>query len=217
MLIISGTTTSSPLLDLFNITLPEEFINKTKSSLEDYVYTDKQTKLAILINAYHEHLDSNFSDYIASGEFNEFIRKATEIYDYIIVDGPCMKRSADAEALAKVCDFSLLVVKQNCTKTPLINDTIDTLNKYNKGLAGFIFNDVHSSATVINIGYGYGYGRKIDYGYGSYGKYGRYGSYGSYGKYKKYGKYGSYGNYGNYSRYGAYYHHGRYEAKRDKK
>ena len=211
ILLISGTTTSSVLLDIFNLSLPEEFVNKTKSSLEDYIYTEETGKLGILINTFYDTLTTNFSDFITLNEFNTFINAARENYDMIIIDGPSVKNSADVETFAGIADFSLLVVKQNCTKSPLLNDTIDTLNKYNQGLAGIVFNNVHSSATVINIGYGYGYGRKIDYGYGSYGKYGRYGRYGSYGKYNKYGKYGNYG------RYGAYYQHGRYEAKREKK
>ncbi len=214
VLLISGTASSAPLLDMFNLTLPESFVNKTKSDLQDYVYTEEKGKLSILVNSFKDLLTTSFSDFIVSDDFREFIKKASDYYDFIIIDSPCIKNSADAEVFAGIADFSLMVVKQNCTKTPLINDTIDTLNKYGKGVAGFVFNDVHSSATVINIGYGYGYGRKIDYGYGSYGKYGRYGSYGTYGKHSKYGKYGNYGNYG---RYGTYYQHGRYEAKREKK
>lgn len=213
ILLISGAESSEPLMNLFNIRLPEEFLISPKPTLYDHVYTEKDSKLSILVNSFDELMNTSYSDYIASDEFSDFVRKSAKNYDYVIIDGPCTKSSSNTEVFAKIADFSILVVKQHCTKTPLINDTIDTLNKYGKGLAGFVFNDVHSSATVINIGYGYGYGRKIDYGYGSYGKYGRYGSYGSYGKYNKYKRNSHYGNYG---RYGAYYQHGRYEAKRDK-
>ncbi|MBQ4569460.1 MAG: AAA family ATPase [Ruminococcus sp.] len=213
VLLISGSPSTSALLDLFNVTLPEEFLNKKKSVLEDYIYTHKNGKLDILINTYDHMYTTNFSDFITQNEFASFIEEAKDKYDLVVIDGPSAQSSADTEVFARLADFSVLVVKQHCSKTPLLNDTIDTLNKYNNGLAGFIFNNVHSSATVINIGYGYGYGHKIDYGYGRYGKYGRYGSYGRYGKYSKYGKYGNYGNYG---RYGAYYQHGRFEAKRNK-
>ncbi len=213
VLLISGTPSSSTLLDLFNITLPKEFLNKKKSELKDYIYSLQSGKPDILINTYDHMYTTNYSDFITQDTFRSFIDEVKESYDLVIIDGPSAQSSADTEVFARLADFSVLVVKQHCSKTPLLNDTIDTLNKYNNGLAGFIFNNVHSSATVINIGYGYGYGHKIDYGYGSYGKYGRYGSYGSYGKY---GKYGKYGNYGNYGRYGAYYQHGRFEAKRKK-
>ena len=214
VLLIPGSVESTALLDLYNITLDKEFLNKKKKSLNDYILTSENGYLSILVNTFDEMLKTSYSDFIASNEFIDFIHKAKEEYDYIIIDGPSAKSSADVEVFAKVSDFSILTVKQHWTKTPLINDTIDLLNKYNKGVAGFVFNDVFSSATVINIGYGYGYGRKIDYGYGNYGKYGRYGRYGTYGKY---GKYGKYGNYNRYQRYGSYYQHGKFEARRDKK
>lgn len=202
VLLVSGVNSSAMLLDLFNITLPQEFINKNKTTLEDFIYTEKDSGLSILVNTYDDLFSTNFSDFVASNKFNDFIKKSAETYDLIIIDGPCAKSSADTEVFAKISDFSILVVQQNRTKTPLINDTIDMLNKYNKGIAGFVFNNVYSSATVINIGYGYGYSRKTDYGYGSYGKY---------------GNYGRYGKYGNYSKYGTYYQHGKYEAaKREK-
>lgn len=213
VLLISGVESSDNLVNLFNIRLPIDFQLKPKPTLNDNIYTEESSGLSILINSFDELLNANYSDYITSEDFRSFIKETSKNYDYILIDGPSAKNSADTEVFASIADSSILVVKQHCTKTPLLNDTIDTLNKYNKGLAGFVFNDVHSSATVINIGYGYGYGRKIDYGYGSYGKYGRYGSYGSYGKYNKYKRNGYYGN---YNRYGTYYQHGRYEAKRDK-
>jgi len=210
ILLIPGSLSNSSLLELLDIKLPKEFLNRKKTVLNDYVFAHEKGYLHILINSFDELLSAGYSDFLASDEFSSFIKEAKENYDYILIDGPSAKTSADTEVFAKVSDFSLLVVKQHHTRTPLLNDTIDMLNKYNKGLAGFVFNDAYSSATVINIGYGYGYGRRIDYGYGSYGKYGRYGHYGSYGKYSKYNKYGNYG------RYGAYYQHGKYEARRDK-
>lgn len=215
ILLISGDDSSDTLTKLFNITLPEDFLLKPKPTLYDHVYTEENSLLSILINDFDELMNASYSDYIASSEFSDFVKKSAENYDYVIIDGPSAKLSSNTEVFAKIADFSVLVVKQHCTKTPLLNDTIDTLNKYSNGVAGFVFNDVHSSATVINIGYGYGYGRKIDYGYGSYGKYGRYGSYGKYGKYSKYNKYNRNGHYGYYGRYGSYYHHSRFESKRD--
>ena len=102
--------------------------------------------------------------------------------DYIIIDGPSAKGRADAEVLARLADFSLLVVKQNSSKVPYINDMIDMLNSYGKGVLGCIFNDVFSGGMVISSGYGYGYGYGHGYGYGRY----RYGKYYGYGKYQSY-------------------------------
>ena len=94
--------------------------------------------------------------------------------DYVIIDGPSVKGRADAEVLARLADFSLLVVRQNVTKTAQINDVIDMLNSYGSGLAGCVLNDVYTSNMIIRSGYGYGYG---NYRYGKYYGYGNYQSY----------------------------------------
>ncbi len=200
VLLISGTENVSDMLALLNIDLPSEFLSKEKLSVEDRVFTKEDSLLSVLADTGTDSGFIGYSDFIASPEFAHFFAEAKEVYDIIIVDGPCVNRNSATEIFAQLCDFSVLVVKQNYTKVPFINDTIDMLNSYNKGLAGYVFNDVYSSATVINVGYGYGYG---GYSYGSYGKYAGYGKYGKYGKYGRYGKYG-YGGYAGYGGYGAY-------------
>lgn len=116
------------------------------------------------------------TEFLGSQRFAEFLNHMREEMDFIIIDGPAAKGRADAEVLARRADFSLLVVKQNYTKVPYINDTIDMLDRYGHGLAGCVFNDVLVSGAVFSSGYGYGYG---------YGKY-RYGKYHGYGKYHSY-------------------------------
>lgn len=120
------------------------------------------------------------TEFLGLQRFAEFLNHMREEMDFIIIDGPAAKGRADAEVLARRADFSLLVVKQNYTKVPYINDTIDMLDRYGHGLAGCVFNDVLVSGAVFSSGYSYGYG----YGYG-YGKY-RYGKYHGYGKYYSY-------------------------------
>lgn len=200
VLLVSGVEDISDMLTLLNVELSAEFMEKEKLSVEDRVFTKENSLLSILADTSTNSGFIGYSDFLASPEFAHFMAEAKEQYDIIIVDGPCVNRNAATEIFAQLCDFSVLVVKQNYTKVPYINDTIDMLNNYNKGLAGYVFNDVYSSASVINVGYGYGYG---GYSYGSYGKYAGYGKYGRYGRYGRYGKYG-YGGYAGYGGYGAY-------------
>ena len=114
------------------------------------------------------------TEFLGSQRFAEFLNHMREEMDFIIIDGPAAKGRADAEVLARRADFSLLVVKQNYTKVPYINDTIDMLDRYGYGLAGCVFNDVLVSGAVFSSGYGYGYGK---YRYGKYHGYGKYHSY----------------------------------------
>jgi len=202
VLVIPGDKDTTSLLELLNIQLPADFLSAPKAHMRDRVFTKEDSLISVFADTDTGAGYIGYSDMIASPEFAEFFNKAKEEYDVIVVDGACVNNNASTEVFAQLCDFSVLVVKQNYTKVPYINDTIDMLNRYNKGLAGYVFNDVYSSATVINVGYGYGYG---GYSYGSYGKYVGYGSkYGRYGKYRRYGGYGGYLGYGGYGGYGAY-------------
>ncbi|MCD7802948.1 MAG: hypothetical protein LUH09_08645 [Clostridiales bacterium] len=88
---------------------------------------------------------------------------------------------ADAEVLAEYADMALLVVRQNMTLAPQINDAIDILEGSHAQLLGCVFNDVKTRIFSGNRKWSYGYyGYGHGYGYG-YGRYKRgYGAY--YGK-----------------------------------
>lgn len=92
------------------------------------------------------------------------------VFDFVILDTPPMGYFADTEALVDSVDASMLVVRQDRTPAPDINDAIDLLRRSKAKFLGCILNDMTGSLTEGH-GYGYGYG----YGYGSYGHYG-YGS-----------------------------------------
>ena len=111
------------------------------------------------------------------------IRRLTEKYDVIVIDGPQSKQRADAEVWAQIADAPLLIVKENMVETKYVNDAIDMLKEYNGNLLGCILNNALKVSEISSTGYGYG-----SYGdYGNYGSYGRYGAYGKYGKYHKSG------------------------------
>lgn len=157
--------------------------NLLEEGLEDQILQMPETTLNILVNRAPRPKSTEF---LLSDEFREFLELMKRKMDIIIIDGPSAKGRADTEVLARQADMSLVVVKQNYSRVPYINDMIDMLNRYGEGVMGCVFNDVYTGGSVLSSGYGYGYGY-------SYGKY-RYG-YG-YGKYGHYGKYGKYGNYG---------------------
>lgn len=186
VLVISGNYDSTDLLNVLNINLPRKFTSGRKTSYADLIYTKPDSTLSILTGVAAKS-KNDFSRRIISENFGIFIQRAKEMFDFIIIDGPCSKDNANAEIFAKIADFSLLTVKQNWSKSTHINDVIDMLNGYNSGLIGCVFNNVFSSATVINASYGYGYG--YHYGYKAYGKYGSYSKYNAYHHYNAYNHY----------------------------
>lgn len=105
-------------------------------------------------------------------------------YDYVIIDTPPMSVLGDAEALADLCDMSVLVVQYNRALAEDINDAADALNSSKSVLAGTVLNDLKVLPGTGKAA--------VTSGYGRYGRYGRYGKYGNYGKYGRYGRYGHY-------------------------
>ena len=197
VLVICGSADSTPLLKILNINLSRKAAADTSGSFADRIFTKHDTTLSVLPNLSTDG-SGNISKVLLSENFASFLSRAKEVFDCIIIDGPAVKHSADAEVWARLSDFSILAVKQNLSTSIHLNDTTDMLNNYNNGLMGCIFNNVHSSAVVININYGYGY----HYGYS------RYGSYGKYRKYSDYKRYGHYGHYNHYNQYNHYNHYG---------
>ncbi len=175
VLLIEGDLRRSGLADLLGVDVPNGagLGEHPGGNIEDLVFQMKDKSLYLLVNNV-PHARS--TEFLGSRRFEAFLDAMRGKMDFVIIDGPSAKGRAGAEVLARKADFSLLVVKQNYTKVPYINDTIDMLDRYGKGLLGCVFNDVLVSGAIISSGYGYGYG------------YGRY----HYGKYYGYGKYQSY-------------------------
>ena len=196
VLLIEGDLQKMDLAALMGVEVPDEMgISKNlnrQTDLKSLVYKTDELPVSLLVNKAPHNRSAEF---LGSRRFAEFLNVMREEMDFIIIDGPAVKGRADAEVLARRSDASLLVVKQNDLKVQFINDTIDILNHYGKGVLGCVLNHAVSGLSVFTSGYGYGYG---SYRYGGYYGYGKYG----------------YG-YG-YGKYGSYYSRQHEKAKRDK-
>lgn len=93
---------------------------------------------AILNSEYH----SKSTEIIENGAFSDILTRAREAFDYIIIDSSPMALVADAEAIAKYADASMLVIKQDFASTKDINDTIDILNMQKAKFIGCVLNGV---------------------------------------------------------------------------
>jgi tyrosine-protein kinase Etk/Wzc len=124
----------------------------------------------------------NPSELIESERMKQFMKKAKEEFDYIILDTPPVGIVSDALLLGSYADMNIFVIRQKFSfknTLELIQNIFEKKELKNLTIA---VNDLHIS------GY-YGYG--LRYGYGFYEGYGY-----NYG----YGQYGSYGH-GNYHKY----------------
>ena len=78
---------------------------------------------------------------INSEKLMSFIRQAKQDYDYVVLDSPPMLVAADTEALARLSDVAVLVVRQDCALSRDLNDCMDTLRQSAPDMAGFVMNN----------------------------------------------------------------------------
>ena len=106
----------------------------------------------------------NAADLFSSQKFHEFMQKARETYDVIIIDTPPVLVVPDARIIAQEADAVLFTVKWDHTSASQVDEALRIFHNSNQRITGLILGQISPK------------GMKR-YGYG--GKYGAYGSYGS--------------------------------------
>ena len=87
----------------------------------------------------------NPSEILSSETMAALINELSKSYDYIIIDTPPLNIVADCLPLAKICDGTLIVVKQNQTTHPDLAKSIESLEFIGAKIAGIILNGVETS------------------------------------------------------------------------
>lgn len=82
----------------------------------------------------------NPSDLINSRHFSQLIGEMTRTFDYVIFDTPPVGTFVDAAVLGSKVDATLLVVRENFTKSDEVARAVDQLSKANANLIGVIMN-----------------------------------------------------------------------------
>lgn len=119
----------------------------------------------------------NPSELLGSKKFVDFIAKARETYDYIIIDTPPIDIVSDALVIAPHTDGMILVIRSDYTAHYMLQRALDSANFAKINILGVILNGVEMKAVRrynksryarYKKGYGYGYGNN-GYGYGNNG------------------------------------------------
>lgn len=153
--------------DLFRL-----FVSDNKD-LSHYIISSKKTNLDMLLSNGNI---SNTNQIVSHNNFDKAVLEISKNYDYVIIDNSSIANIADINDIISFADASLLVVREDYTKSIKINDAIDLIKGTNATLLGVIFND------SINEHHSSSYG----YAYGSYSSSSSY--------YKKYNGYSHYSN-----------------------
>ncbi len=120
----------------------------------------------------------NPAELIESAGMQEFIKKAKDRFDYIIIDTPPVAVVTDALLVSSLTDFYLFVVRQRYTSRKTLGLIEELYRNDNIRSLGLVINDISLSGYYgyglrygYSIGYGYNYGYSY-YGHNAYGRYG---------------------------------------------
>ncbi len=93
-----------------------------------------------------------------SDQFQKFIDKVREDYDYVIIDAPPLGVVIDAVIIGKYCDGAVLVIEQGVIKRKVVQDVIKQLKRGKVRILGAVLNKVDERIGAYgNYEYKYSY------------------------------------------------------------
>lgn len=128
-----------------------------KEGAESLITKIDKTKIFGIFNTGYQRRSTEL---IGERTLRDILAEAKENFDYIIIDSSPMALVADAEALARYADASLLVVRYDYVLTKDINDIIDVLNMQKAKFMGCVLNNAVQAWSRSDAGYAYEYSRK---------------------------------------------------------
>lgn len=139
------------------------------SGLSTFEETVQETSISNLYMISGGPIPPNPSELLLTDQFDVFIKRCLQEYDFIIIDTPPLALVTDAFVISKYADHTVFVLRQNYTPKQFIK-SIDEYHKSGKLKSmSVLLNDIYKSG----LGYGYGQGYAYYYGYGYGYGYGR--------------------------------------------
>lgn len=86
---------------------------------------------------------SNSTELIGSNEMRDFMDRAKDYFDYIVIDTPPIALASDAECFAEIADCMILVIKQGGARAKRINESLEAIGRSGADIMGCIFNNVY--------------------------------------------------------------------------
>lgn len=109
------------------------------ASMEHVIYNTNYENLKIMPMG---RILPNPSELLGSVYMKELFDKLEKEYDYIIMDTPPINVVSDAATLVKMVDGVVIVVRENTTTYPHINNAIQKCKFVNANILGFVINGV---------------------------------------------------------------------------
>jgi capsular exopolysaccharide synthesis family protein len=131
-----------------------------KIDIESAVIYDELLKADVILG---EKTSVNGADLFSSEAFAAFVRKARELYDYVIIDTPPVLVVPDARIIAQQVDTVVLVVKWDSTTKAQVRESITMFERVNSPVSGLVLNAINARG-MKRYGYGDNYGAYAAYG-----------------------------------------------------
>jgi capsular exopolysaccharide synthesis family protein len=96
----------------------------------------------------------NPSQLVESHAMEEFIGRALELYDLVILDTPPLLAVTDGAVLARRTDGALVVARSRAVKQPDLAESLASLDAVGSHVLGVLVNDVRDNRADRHYGYG---------------------------------------------------------------
>jgi len=104
----------------------------------------------------------NPSELLLTNKFEEFVKKALEFYDFVLIDTPPLALVTDAFVMSKFVDHTVFVMRQNYSPKEFVHSIDEYYQSGKIRNISILLNDIYKSG----LGYGYGQSYAYQYGYG---------------------------------------------------
>lgn len=110
-----------------------------QSEIEDIIYETETEGFYLSVAG---PLSPDPTSLLDSDQFQKFIDKVREDYDYVIIDAPPLGVVIDAAIIGKYCDGAVLVIEQGVIKRKVVQDVIKQLKRGKVRILGAVLNKV---------------------------------------------------------------------------
>ena len=110
-----------------------------QAEIEDIIYETETEGFYLTVAG---PLSPDPTSLLDSEQFQKFIDKVREDYDYVIIDAPPLGVVIDAVIIGKYCDGAVLVIEQGVIKRKVVQDVIKQLKRGGVRILGAILNKV---------------------------------------------------------------------------
>lgn len=110
-----------------------------QAEIEDIIYETETEGFYLSVAG---PLSPDPTSLLGSDQFQKFIDKVREDYDYVIIDAPPLGVVIDAVIIGKYCDGAVLVIEQGVIKRKVVQDVIKQLKRGKVRILGAVLNKV---------------------------------------------------------------------------